>query len=190
MEGSTSMHRVPPLVKVPLKYAVVAAVLAIAAVLVLFYTHRHPLLIPIIYDYRILLFGVFIFFSLKELKEVYNQGILHFWQGLLAGIIFYIGLGLIVGIFILIFGNVHEPFLLEYIEGTIRGLELNKEQLTSENVITITEEEFERQITLMRSTRPYQMALDYFIKSCVIGFFLTILLAVIMRKTDRWSSRS
>ena len=78
-------------------------------------------MIPIIYDYRILLFGVFIFFTLKELKEVYNEGILHFWQGLIAGILFYIGLGLVVGLFIMIFGNIHEPFLQEYIEGTIRG---------------------------------------------------------------------
>ena len=184
------MHKIPALVKVPLKYALVASVLAVAVIMVLFYTHRHPLLIPIVYDYRVLLFGVFIFFSLKELKEYHNEGILHFWQGLLAGIIFYIGLGLVVGLFILLFGNSEAAFLQEYIEGTIRGLELNKEQLTSESAITITEEEFQRQITMMRATRPYQMAIDYFIKSCVIGFFLTVLLAVFMRKTDRWSPRA
>ena len=46
MEGSISMHKVPALVKVPLKYAIVAAVLAIAAIMVLFYTHRHPTIDP------------------------------------------------------------------------------------------------------------------------------------------------
>ncbi len=128
------MSKVPLLVRIPLKYAFVASILAMAVIMVLFYTHRHPLLIPIVYDYRILLFGVFIFFTLKEFKDYHNAGVLHFWQGLLMGILFYLALGLIVGIFIHIFGSVEAAFLEEYVEGTIRGLELNREELTTESV--------------------------------------------------------
>ncbi|WP_185154265.1 DUF4199 domain-containing protein [Fulvivirga sp. M361] len=178
------MNRLPSLVKIPLKYALVASVLAIAVILLLFYTNRHPLLIPVFYDYRILLFGVFIFFSMKEFKEQHAFGVLHFWQGFLIGIFFYLVLGIVVGIFIFGFGHMEVSFLHDYVEGAIRGLELNRDQLTSQSAITITPEQFDHQITLMKSTKPYQMALDYFIKSCLIGFFLSILLAIILRRTD------
>ena len=183
------MKRLHPLITVPLKYALVASLLAVILLIILFTTGRHPLLIPIFYDYRILLFAVFIFFTLKEFKDYHGQGILHFWQGLLAGIMFYLSLGLLVGIFINVYGHLQPDFLTGYIEGIIKGLELNREQLTSQHTITITPEELDRQISLMKATKPHQMALDYFIKSCLIGFFLSILLAVILRRTDRSVTR-
>ncbi len=178
------MKYLTPLFKVALKYALTASVLAIVVLLLLFYTGRHPLLISIAYDYRILLFGVFIFFSIKEFKTYGNNGELHFWQGLLIGIFFYLLLGLVVGAFIWMFSEIEPRFLAEYIEGTIRGLLVNKEQLTVESKVTITEEEFNKQIELMRETKSFEMALDYFIKSCLIGFFLSVLLSVILRKTN------
>ena len=83
------MQHIKPLFKVALKYALTASLLAITLVIILFYTGKHPLLIPIAYDFRILLFGVFIYFSIREFKTFHNSGELHCWQGLLIGIFFY-----------------------------------------------------------------------------------------------------
>lgn len=185
------LKTLPPLTKVPLKYGLIGSALAVVLILIFYFSGRHPLLIPIFYDYRIFLFGVFIFFGIKEFKEYYNDNRLHFWQGIVIGVIIYLTIGVLVGLFIMLFSSIQPEFLQQYIEGTIRGLELNKEQLINESPIKITEEEYQKQILLLKKIEAYKLAWDYFIKSCVIGFFISIIMAVIMRKTeDRFRNRS
>jgi len=185
------MNNIKPLYRVPLKYGAAAAVLAIILMVILFFSGKHPMLIPIFYDYRIFLFGIIIFFSIKEYKDHYNGGILHFWEGLVNGIITYIIAAFIAGLFIIVFSKLVPDFLDSYISGTIRGLELDKEQLTSSGGITITEEEYQAQIDMLKKASPSLLTLDYIIKSLVIGFPITLILSVFLRKTeDRFNNRS
>ena len=180
-----------PLFKIPIRYGMAAAVLAIVLMIVMFYAGKHPMLIPVMYDYRIILFGVIIFFSIKEYKEYYNEGRLHFWEGLVNGVIAYLMVALLAGLFIIIFAYAVPEFLDTYITGTIQGLELDKEALTKTGTITITEEEYQKQIKLLQEMRPSLLAMDYIIKSMIIGFPITIILAVFLRKTeDRFNNRS
>ncbi|MTI19441.1 DUF4199 domain-containing protein, partial [Fulvivirga sp. RKSG066] len=168
-----------------------ASVLAIVLMIVLFYSGKHPMLIPIFYDYRIFLFGVIIFFSIKEYREYYNGGILHFWEGLVNGFITYLIVAMIAGAFIWLFSIVVPDFLDQYVAGTIKGLELDKQQLVSDGSITITEEEYQKQVALLRTITPSVLTLDYIIKSLLIGFPLTLILSVFLRRTeDRFKSRS
>ena len=178
------MDHIKPLLSVAFKYALVGSVLGIALILILYYTGKHPLLIPVAYDYRILLFGVFIYFSIREIKVYHLQGQLHFWQGLLTGVFFYLALGMVVGVFISIFGSLETSFLEEYVRSNVNGLEMNKELLTAEGAVTMSEAEFERQLELTKATSSVTLGFDYFIKSCIIGFFISILLSVILRKTE------
>ncbi|MEM6525666.1 MAG: DUF4199 domain-containing protein [Bacteroidota bacterium] len=178
------MQYIKPLFRVAFKYAITASVLAIALILILFYSGKHPLLIPIAYDFRILLFGVFIYFSIREFKAYHNSGELHFWQGLLIGIFFYLLVGAVVGCVIGLFANVEPDFLSEYIQSNVQGLEMNKAELTAEGPVTLSEAEFDHQLELTKATGPVTLAVDYFIKSCVLGFFISILLGVILRKTE------
>lgn len=185
------MNKLAPILKVPLKYGLIGSGLSVILILVFYFSNRHPLLIPIYYDYRIFLFGVFIFFGIKEFKEYYNGNRLHFWQGITIGVIIYVSIGILIGAFILLFSNVQPEFLQQYIDGTIRGLELNKELLITESPITISEEEFQQQITLLKDTPPYKLTLDFFIKSCLIGFMISIIMAVVMRRTeDRFKNKT
>ena len=177
------MNHIKPLLSIAFKYALAGSLLGIALILVLFYTNNHPLLIPIAYDYRILLFGVFIYFSIREFKTYHNSGELHFWQGLIIGVFFYLTVGIIVGVAIAIFAHAVPSFLQEYVQVNVHGLETNEALLTTEGSVTMTKEEFNRQIDLTKATKPATLAIDYFIKSCIIGFFLSILLAVILRTT-------
>ncbi|MEM7108822.1 MAG: DUF4199 domain-containing protein [Bacteroidota bacterium] len=178
------MQYIKPLFKVAFKYAITASVLGIGLFLLLFYTGRHPLLIPILYDFRILLFGVFIYFSIREFKTYHNAGELHFWQGLLIGIFFYVLVGAVVGCVIGLFATLQPEFLSEYVQSNVLGLEMNKDQLTADGPVNMTEAEFNRQLELIKATGPATLGVDYFIKSCIIGFFISILLGVILRKTE------
>ena len=185
------MDNIKPIFRVPLKYGAAASVLAIVLMIVMYYSGKHPMLIPAFYDYRIFLFGIIIFFSVKEYREYFNGGKLHFWEGLVNGIITYIIVALIAGAFIWVFSLIEPDFLQGYINGALQGLELDKEQLTGEGPITITEEEFQRQVSNLKNIRPSVLPLDYIIKSMVIGFPITLIMAVLLRKTeDRFKSRS
>ena len=74
-----------PLIKLSIQYGAVAGGLAAALLIASFYLGRHPLMISPYLDFRILLFGIFIFFSLKELRDYEQGGELYFWQGMLGG---------------------------------------------------------------------------------------------------------
>lgn len=185
------MNDIKPLFRIPLKYGAAAAALAIVLIIVLFYAGRHPMLIPVFYDYRIFLFGVIIFFSIKEYRDYYNGGLLHFWEALVNGVITYLIVALLAGLFIWIFSLVDQQFLNEYIQGAIRGLELDKEQLTQTGAVTITEDEYQQQIEMLKNIRPSVLTLDYIIKSMFIGFPITLILAVFLRKTeDRFAGKA
>lgn len=178
------LNKLKPIYSVPIKYGLIGSLLAIVLIVALFYMGKHPLLIPIFFDYRILLFGLFIFFALKEYKDYYNGGFLQFWQGMVIGIGIYVIIGLLVAVFVISFSNVVPEFHDNYIQGTLSGLELDKEQLVGQGKITISEEEFQKQKELLKDAPTYVLGIDYFIKSCLLGFFLTILLAVILRRSE------
>ncbi|MEQ8575644.1 DUF4199 domain-containing protein [Fulvivirga sp.] len=178
------LNKLKPIYSVPIKYGLIGSLLAIILIIALFYMGKHPLLIPIFFDYRILLFGLFIFFALKEFKDYYNNKILQFWQGMVIGIGIYVIIGLVVAIFVVSFSSVVPDFHNSYIEGTLRGLELDKEQLVGQGKITISEEEFENQKQMLKASPTYVLGIDYFIKSCLLGFFITIIMAVILRRSE------
>lgn len=171
--------------RIPLKYGVIGALLGILLIVALFYAGRHPLLIPAMLDFRIILFAIFIFFGLKEFRDYHNNNILNFWQGMVISFIIYMIIGVVVGLFIILFANIVPQFLTDYITGAVQGLELDKKQLVSEGDIRITPEEFDRQIMLLKEMKPSLLAVDYIIKSCFIGFFIAIILSVILRRTEK-----
>lgn len=178
-------NTIRPLFRVPVKYGFFGALLGILVIVLLYATDKHPLLIPPMLDFRIILFGLFIFFGLKEFRDYHNENILNFWQGMIISFIIYMTIAFLVALFIVLFASLVPEFLEEYILGTIKGLELEKSRLVTEGTIKITEEEFQRQITLLRQSTPPLLALDYIIKSCFIGFPIAIILSVILRKTEK-----
>lgn len=181
----TQINKIRPLFRVPLKYGFFGALLGMLVLVLLYYTGKHPLLIPPMFDFRIILFGLFIFFGLKEFRDYYNNNVLNFWQGMIISFIIYMTIAILVASFIVIFANVVPNFLQEYISGTVKGLELEKDRLVSEGTIKITEEEYQRQVTLLKQSTSSLLALDYIIKSCFIGFPLAIVLSVILRRTEK-----
>ena len=121
------------------------------------------------------------FFAMKEFRDSRNGGTLHFWQGLTIGFMTFTIVGLVMAGSILCFAEVCPDFLQEYISSRIELLEENKQQfINALNKTTV-----QRQIDFLPLTRPFDLAVDYFWKTILIGIFLNIILAVVLRKQSK-----
>jgi len=174
------------LIKVPLKFGLVAGVMSVLLMFVLFNYGRHPALIPPFLDFRIIVLLICVFFAIREYKELYNEGFLHFWEGLTIGILTYVILGLIGALFILVYDAFDNSYVEYYISGAIEGAEKYREQLINgPQPVKMSEEEFNSHLTALESTTAGVLARDFFIKTCLIGFLIPLLYGAVFRKVDR-----
>ncbi len=168
-----------PIVRIPLKYGFFAGILAFALVLILFYLgDTHPQLYPIFLDFRILLFGLFIYFSIREFKVMANGGVLHFWQGMVIGILCYVTAAWIAAMLLVALGKMDPSYEASYISETQTLLIDNREGIVEK----VGEEAYNAQLDVLPSTTIFALAFDYFLKSMLMGLFLTIIISVILRK--------
>lgn len=167
-----------PLVKVPLKYGSIAGALGALLVIGLYYLGRHPFVIPVFLDFRIFLFGVFIFFTLKELRDYWFGGVLYFWQGLIGSFLFTLMFAIISSLGIAVFGNVVSGFVADYITLTIEQVK----SLPPEVIEKIGKDIYERNLEMLPATNAFDLALLYFTQSFMISFFISIVLSVILRR--------
>jgi len=168
-----------PIYRISLKYGGIAATLSIILFLILYYSGQNPLLIPAFLDFRILLFPIFLVFSIRDFKENHNKGFLHFWQGFSVGILVICIIAIIMSLFILVFGSWTDPdFVENFIQSSIDQIESVKGKITA----AIGEKELTKVLEILPSTTLFDLALDYFLKSLPYGLFLTIIISLILRK--------
>lgn len=173
------MKKLNPIFKVSFKFGIIGSLFTILLFLILYYFGQHPLLIPAILDFRIILFPIILVFSIRAFKEQYNNGILHFWQGMSVGLTCIVFISLSMLLFILLFGEmIEKSFLSEYIQQSIQNINEVKENL----VESIGEEVLQKSLEILPTTTIFDLALDYFLKSLPYGIFLTIIISLILRR--------
>ena len=170
-----------PIIIVPLKYGLIAGVLTSLLVVAFFYLVQHPFLIPVFLDFRIFIFGVFIFFTLKELRDFHYAGILYFWQGLLSSLMFTSVFALWSSGCIALFVVIEPRFLETYISLSIEQLRA----LPPDIVERIGKDVYERNLELLPATNGLDLAFLYFTQSFMISFFISIILSVILRSQPK-----
>ena len=170
-----------PFIRVPLIYGALAAALATALSVALFYIDIHPALIPIHLDSRILLFIIFIFFSLKELRDNYRGGVLYFSEGLICCFLFVSFFAVISSVLIGIFAWVEGEFVSSFI-GLFRKQVAG---LSEEDIKQIGKENITRNLESLSSTNAFWMAWNYFKQSYWIGAPISIIFSVIIRKQPK-----
>ena len=175
------MNAKSPLFRVPLRYGLVGGVIGSIVIAALYFMDRHPFLLPVIFDFRIILFAVFIFFSLKELRDYYLQGVLFFWQGMIGSYVFLTTSALIGSVFTWCFARWNSNFLPSYITKLQAQIISYKEEI----ITTVGAEAYNQQLTRLPLTSPLDLAGDYFLKSMIIGLFLAIIITVILRKQPK-----
>ena len=170
-----------PLFKVALRYGLMGGGICSIAIMVLFWIDVHPFLVPVIFDFRLFLFGVLIFFTLKEIRDYIYNGILYFWQGMIASYTMLMTSAVIGSLFTWVFATFHKGFIPSYINLLLKQFTTNK-ALIIENV---GEEAYQQQLTKLPLTSAGDLAADYFLKSMIIGLFLTIIFSVIIRRQPK-----
>ena len=168
----------PPLVRIPLRFGLIGGVLGFILVIILYYIGRHPFLIHVVFDFRVALFGIFIFFTLRELREYHFSGLLFFWQGMIASLVFVLTYGIIASLLIWIFSINVPEFVSNYIElytTQVRGYPL-------EVIDQIGKQNYERVLTQIKLVDGGDLAKLYFTQGLIIGFFVSVILSVILRR--------
>lgn len=168
-----------PILKVPVVNGAIAGALGAVFMIVLFFFGRHPFLIPVYLDFRILLFVFFLFFTLKEFRDLHQTGVLYFWQGLIICSVFVLVYGIVASTLIGIFATAYPEFVSSYI---LKQTEIIK-SLPAETVQQIGKEVFDRNLNALPATDAADLASLYFSQSLMIGFFLNIIMSVFLRKT-------
>jgi hypothetical protein len=163
-----------------LRYGVVAGVLAVIVSVTMFYLGRHPMLVSPFLDFRVLLLGVFIFFSLKEFRN-HQEGVLYFWQGLLGGLCIVLLTTGIGSIGLLVFGSLVEGFVAQYIEQMTTYLKT----FAPDDIKRIGQDVYNRNLALLPTTNISTLVMTYFFQGLIIGFFVSIILSVTLRRQPK-----
>ena len=169
------------LVKVSLKYGIIASIIASVLLASLYYLGRHPLLIPVFIDSRLILFGVFIFFTLREIRDYYQSGILYFWQGIFSSFLFTLSFAILSSLTLAAFIRAVPDFLNDYIKLSLQQLR----SLPPEVIERIGKDVYIRNIALLPATNGWDLALLYFGQSFMISLFISIILSVILRRQPK-----
>lgn len=175
------MRKPSPLFTIAVRYGAIAAVLSIGLNIALFYMNRHPVMISPYLDFRVFLYGIFIFFSLKEYRDFHNEGALHFFQGMFGSFVLVATAAVLGSILYRIFGAFETNFIPEYIRLMTEYLKGWPE----EDIARVGKETFERNLQSLPSTNMGQIATMYLVQSFGIGLFVSIIMSVILRKQPK-----
>jgi len=167
-----------PLFKVPFRYGLIGGAIGCVVIASLYYMGRHPFLLPVIFDFRIVMFSVFIFLSLKEVRDYYQQGTLFLWQGMIGSYVFIGTSALIGSVFTWCLATWDHQFLPSYLSKLEEQMEVFRKQIEE----SVGVQAYQEQLAKLPSTSALDLAGDYFLKSLIIGLFLTIIISVILRK--------
>jgi hypothetical protein len=167
------------LLKVSIRYGLVAGILEVILMVILYYAGRNPLMISPFLDFRILLYGIFIFFALKEFRDFHQSGLLYFWQGLFSSFIVVL-LGSIIGSAGLwIFGSLEPELVSSYVE----QMQAYLKTFPKEEIEKIGKDIYERNYNQLPSTNISTLVFTHYVQGMMIGFFVSIILSVILRRT-------
>jgi hypothetical protein len=166
------------ILKVSARFGGVAALLSITLFSILYFAGKNPMFIPAYLDFRLLLFPIFLVFSIRDFKEYRNNGVLHFWQGFSVGILIVLIISLAMTLYILILGGWIDPsFTQKFITGTMQNIQHSKENIIAQVGVAA----YNKTLELIPGTTLYDLAFDYFLKSLPLGIIITILISLVLR---------
>ncbi len=173
--------KLPPLIFIGLRNGLVAGLLGFCLLLALYYIGKHPFLFPVFFDFRIFLFGIFLIITLREIRDIHQEGILFFWQGMISSLLFTIIFALVASFLIWIFAYINPLFLQNYISTALDQIKA----IPAEAIEQIGKDAYERNLKALPSTNGYDLAIHYFWQSFVISFFVSIIISVILRRQPK-----
>lgn len=171
-------NRIPPLWRGPLRFGLIGGTLGAVLLAALYYIGIHPFQISILFDFRLVLFAAFIFFTLKELRDYYFGGLLYFWQGMAGSLTFVVIYAVLASSLIWLFGVLEPRFITQYVDFFLAHLR----SYPPEEIERIGKGTFEDSLATLPLTTPFDLARIYFRQCLMIGLFISIILSVILRR--------
>ena len=163
------------------RYGAVAGVIAFVLLVVMYYLGRHPLMTSPFLDFRILLFGIFVFFTLKEFRDYEQEGVLYFSQAMIGGLTVVMVASVVTSLLLYTFGTWEDEFVSEYIAQVTAYLA----SFSKDEIDRIGRDVYERNLNALPATNISNLAITYFVHGLMIGFFVNIVLSVISRREPK-----
>lgn len=166
--------------KIASKYGLTGALLNVVALLVLYQIEANPVLTNTLAGIVVLI--LFVFFAIKEFKDVHNQKQLHFWQGLILGTATYLVIAVVSSSFYYVYINhINTDILMEIKQTQREFLEKEKEEMVTQR----GEDWYEETYLMIEEITAGNLAWDDFFRKALIGIFVTIIISVILRKVPQ-----
>jgi hypothetical protein len=170
-----------PLFRIVIRYGLMAGVLGFALLVILYYAGRHPFVIPVFFDFRILLFALVLVFSLRDYREFHNEGLLSFAQGMVGSFVLTFAYALVSSILLFAFVSWNAEFLSSFIELTLE----QAKSYPVEDIERMGKETFEQGLKAIQEADAAYLAKRYFFQSFIISFFISIIISVILRRQPK-----
>jgi len=172
--NSTNIY---PSAKTALLFGLTGGFLAILQFLTLHFLDRNPLLTGKIFDIVLLL--LILFFAIRYFRDYENGLRLEFLEGLKVGLLTSAILGLVSALFVFIFLTFINPGVMEAYKAERIDFLITNQDKVLEN---IKPELFEKTIEEIKSISIKDLVMDEILRKTIIGLFLSIVLAIFLRK--------
>ena len=106
---------------------------------------------------------------------------MYFWQGMLGGFFVIFIATMITSFLLWLFGSWKEEFVVSYIAQITTYLK----SFPKEDIERIGKEVYERNLNALPTTNILDLTQTYFMQGIIIGFFVNVILSVILRRQPK-----
>src|SRR5690606_29993049 len=114
-----------------------------------------------------------------EYRDFHQGGLLYFWQGIIGSFVLTV-VSLTIGCLgLYVFGKLEPAFMERYVSEMTFYLK----SFPPESIEQIGKDVYERNLLSLPSTNIADLVKVYFFQGMIIGFFVSLILSVILRRT-------
>jgi putative flippase GtrA len=165
-----------PLLASSVKYGVVGGVMFIMLFVLLYFLKENPLSS---YAIDSIMIALFLYFTLKEVRDYRQRGSLTFTQGMTAGFIMYLTIALLSALFTFVFIEFIDPKVLErHIPENLSILTDDPKKWTEK----FGDQTYQEVLEGVRNQTSVDVAISDFIRKIGIGLFLTGIFTLFLKR--------
>lgn len=164
--------------KLSLKYALICGVFLLIIFVLFQYMGTSPLinLNHLLVD--LVVFGVFMFFALKEYRVYHNEGYLHLWQGMTMGFVIYAIGSILFSAGLYLYLEIKPEEIANYQAQALNFLSEKSEIYIKE----FGEAGYQEQIKVINEVTVWDLIKGAGVKKILAGLFVTPVISIILRK--------
>ncbi|WP_109832259.1 DUF4199 domain-containing protein [Reichenbachiella versicolor] len=163
-----------------IKFGLIGSGIYMFIFMIYYFSGANPLVE--MYIINIFILPIFLYFGIREFRDYRNGSLLSFGQGMSLGVILYVLIATLTSAFTFVFLEFIDSSLVEnFIQVRIDDLVSNKDKTVEE----LGQEMFNEQVMKIENNDAKDLVLDSFLKRVLLGFFLTTVISLVMKKTER-----